>query len=82
MCILFAVTCYFRNLDPVFRKAGLQIDIDNRKRVDLIIHEMVGVNYKDCCKTWKAVKELLEDEDAFIARLREECMARNIYLDY
>ena len=82
MRILLAVTCYFRNLDPVFKRAGLQIDIDNRKRVDLIIHEMVGVKYKDCSQTWKAVKELLKDEDAFIARLRTECMAHNIYLDY
>ena len=82
MYILFAMTCYFRHLDPVFKKAGLQIDIDNRKRVDLIIHEMVGVNYKDCTKTWNAVKELMEDEDTFVARLREECKARNIYLDY
>lgn len=76
------MTCYFRHLDPVFRKAGLQIDIDNRKRVDMIIHDMVGVKYKDCSQTWAAVKELLEDEDAFVERLRAECQARNIYLDY
>jgi hypothetical protein len=77
------MTCYFRHLDPVFRRAGLQIDIDNRKRVDMIIHEMVGVNYKDCTKTWAAIKELLmKDEDAFVERLRAECQAKNIYLDY
>jgi len=76
------MTCYFRHLDPVFRKAGLQIDIDNRKRVDMIIHEMVGVNYKDCSKTWAALKEMLQDEDVFVERLRVECRAHNIYLDY
>ncbi|KAF5058205.1 hypothetical protein DSECCO2_348970 [anaerobic digester metagenome] len=76
------MTCYFRHLDPVFRRAGLQIDIDNRKRVDMIIHEMVGVKYKDCTQTWAAVKELLKDEDAFVERLRAECQAHNIYLDY
>jgi hypothetical protein len=76
------MTCYFRHLDHVFKKAGLQIDIDNRKRVDLIIHEMAGVDYKDCTETWKAVKELLEDEESFVQRLREECLARNIYLEY
>jgi len=76
------MTCYFRHLDKVFKKAGLQIDIDNRKRVDIIIHRMVGVEYKDCTQTWKAVKELLTDEDAFVQRLREECQASNIYLDY
>ncbi len=76
------MTCYFRHLDPVFRRAGLQIDIDNRKRVDMIIHEMVGVKYKDCSHTWAAVKEMLKDEDAFVERLRAECQAHNIYLDY
>jgi hypothetical protein len=48
----------------------------------MIIHEMAGVDYKDCTKTWKAVQELLRDEDAFIERLRTECQARNIYLEY
>lgn len=76
------MTCYFRHLDPVFRRAGLQIDIDNRKRVDMIIHEMVGVKYKDCSQTWAAVKEMLQDEDAFVERLRAECQVHNIYLDY
>ncbi|HRR66488.1 MAG TPA: hypothetical protein P5063_02450 [Methanomassiliicoccales archaeon] len=76
------MTCYFRHLEHVFERAGLQIDIDNRKRVDMIIHEMAGVDYKDCAKTWKAVQELLKDEDAFIERLRTECQARNIYLEY
>lgn len=76
------MTCYFRHLEPVFRRAGLQIDIDNRKRVDMIIHEMAGVKYKDCMQTWAAVKELLMDEDAFVERLRAECQAHNIYLDY
>ena len=76
------MTCYFRHLDPVFRRAGLQIDIDNRKRVDMIIHEMVGVKYKDCSQTWAAVKEMLQDEDAFVERLRAECQAYNVYLDY
>jgi len=76
------MTCYFRHLDPLFKRAGLQIGIDNRKRVDMIIHEMVGVQYKDCTRTWAAVKEMMQDEDAFVERLRAECIAHNIYLDY
>ncbi|HIH76580.1 MAG TPA: hypothetical protein HA343_04625 [Methanomassiliicoccales archaeon] len=76
------MTCYFRHLDPVFRRGGLQIDIDNRKRVDMIIHEMAGVQYKDCTRTWAVVKKMLQDEDAFVERLRAECLAHNIYLDY
>jgi len=76
------MTCYFRHLDTVFKRAGLIIDVDNRKRVDLIIHEMVGVKYKDCTETWKALKSLLEDEEAFAQRLREACIAQNIYLEF
>ncbi len=76
------MTCYFRHLDKVFKKAGLQIDVDNRKRVDLILHEMAGIEYKDCVQTWKAIKNLIQDEDVFIERLRQECMARNIDLEY
>jgi hypothetical protein len=76
------MTCYFRYLDPIFKKAGLQIDVDNRKRVDLIIHDMVGVRYKDCTKTLKAVQIMLEDEDTFVQLLRDACQARNIYLEY
>jgi hypothetical protein len=30
----------------------------------------------------KALKPLLEDEEAFVQRLRVECQARNIYLEY
>jgi hypothetical protein len=76
------MTCYFRHLEQVFQKAGLVIDVDNRKRVDIIIHEMVGVDYKDCIRVNKALKDLLQDEEAFVQRLRVECQARNIYLDY
>ncbi|MCG7840624.1 MAG: hypothetical protein MIO87_01805 [Methanomassiliicoccales archaeon] len=76
------MTCYFRHLDTVFKRAGLIIDVDNRKRVDLIIHEMVGVQYKDCTDTWIAIKELLEDEEGFTQRLREACQAQNIYLEF
>ncbi len=76
------MTCYFRHLEHVFAKAGLQIDIDNRKRVDMILHDMAGVQYKDCSRTWAALKELLADEDAFVQRLRAECQTHNIFLDY
>ncbi|HUT27482.1 MAG TPA: hypothetical protein VMW85_05500 [Methanomassiliicoccales archaeon] len=76
------MTCYFRHLDAVFKRAGLTIDVDNRKRVDLIIHDMVGIEYKNCTETWKALKVLLEDEEGFTQRLREACLAQNIYLEY
>jgi hypothetical protein len=76
------MTCYFRHLAQVFQKAGLVVDVDNRKRVDIIIHEMAGIEYKDCTKIMAALDEKFETEDAFVQRLRAECLARNIYLEY
>jgi len=67
------VTCYFRHkqMKDVFEKAGIEVTKENRKEIDRVIHAIVGVEYKNCSSTWKAVKEhLAEDEDAFIERLR------------
>ena len=34
-------------------------------------HDFVGVDYKDCSKTWKEVKKkLVEDRDGFTASLK------------
>lgn len=76
------MSCYFRHLEETFKKAGLTIDADNRKVVDIIIHEMVGTHYKDCPTTWKQIEEKFETEESFIERLRMECQARNIFLEY
>ena len=43
---------------------------ENRKDVDRVIHSIVGVEYKSCPDTWRAVKvKLAEDEEAFIQEL-------------
>jgi hypothetical protein len=66
------MTCYFRHLKEHFDKAGLEITKANRKKVDQIIHEIVGIKYKNCSETWRAVKErLAEDETAFINELKQ-----------
>lgn len=67
------MTCYFRHLSKTFEKAGMQITADNKKAVDRIIHNIVGVNYKNCSETWKRVKDRIsEDETGFISTLREK----------
>ncbi len=66
------VTCYFRHkqMKDVFERAGVEITKENRKEVDRVVHSIVGVEYKSCSDTWKAVKErLAEDEDRFIQEL-------------
>jgi hypothetical protein len=56
----------------IFDKSGVEVTKENRKEIDRIIHSIVGVEYKNCSATWKAVKEKLdEDEDDFIENLKK-----------
>ncbi len=65
------MTCYFRHLNEVFRKAGITITKENRQEIDKAIHNIVGVEYKSCPAAWKEVKKrLAEDEDAFVSALK------------
>jgi len=67
------MTCYFRHkqMKDVFERAGVEITKENRKEVDRLIHSIVGVEYKSCPDTWRAVKsKLAENEEAFIQELR------------
>lgn len=67
------MTCYFRHLKQVFEKAGIQVTPTNKKEIDRVVHNIVGVNYKNCSDTWRQVKKLiLEDEANFASMLKEE----------
>jgi len=67
-----AVTCYFRHLKRFFEKAGIEVTPENKKELDIVIHEIVGVNYKNCPDAWKQVKSLiLEDEATFVSKLKD-----------
>ena len=51
---------------------GVNVSNDNKREIDRIIHAIVGVEYKNCSATCKAVKaKLLEDEDGFLEKLKE-----------
>jgi molecular chaperone GrpE (heat shock protein) len=66
------MTCYFRHLKQVFEKAGIEVTPANRQEIDKIIHNIVGVTYKNCPATWKQVKQLiLEDEANFASLLKD-----------
>ena len=66
------MTCYFRHLKDVFDKAGVEVTNENKRDLDRAIHAHMGVEYKDCSSTWRAVKaSLAEDEEAFLGVLRE-----------
>lgn len=64
------MTCYFRHMKDVFSRAGIEVTKENKKALDRAIHSYVGVEYKDCSSSWKEVKKLAEDEEAFIAMLK------------
>jgi len=67
------VTCYFRHLKDVFKKAGIEAKHDNRAELDRLIHEVVGVKYQNCPVVWRQIKiRLAQDEAGFISKLREE----------
>jgi hypothetical protein len=66
------MSCYFRHIKGLFQEAGLTISPENKKDVDLAIHKMVGVEYKDCSTTWRRLKEKFLANDKGRKRLVQE----------
>lgn len=65
------MTCYFRHLSRFFQKAGIEITRENKSIVDRAIHNIAGVPYKDCSRTWKEVKRMIvKNEEEFISKLQ------------
>jgi predicted Fe-Mo cluster-binding NifX family protein len=65
------LTCYFRHLKQVFEKAGIEVTKENKRDVDKAIHQIVGVEYKNCPAAWKELKRrLAEDEKRFVSELQ------------
>ena len=66
------MTCYFRHLGEVFKKAGIEVTSENRQKIDQVIHDLVNGKYKNCPAAWKEVKKhLAEDESGFALKLKE-----------
>jgi len=66
------VTCYFRHLQQVFEKAGIEATSENKREIDRLIHGIVGVDYKNCPAAWREVKKrIAEDEEGFVSKLKE-----------
>ncbi|MCW4046739.1 MAG: hypothetical protein NWE99_04145 [Candidatus Bathyarchaeota archaeon] len=71
------MTGYFRHIGEVLKKAGIQVTPENRREIDKIIHEVVGVEYKNCPATWRAVKSrLAQDEACFVSALKAAWISR------
>lgn len=69
---MVCLTCYFRHLRDVFKKAGIEVTKDNKREVDRLVHGIIGIEYKNCPATWKEVKKrLVENEEGFVSKLRD-----------
>jgi ribosomal protein L17 len=67
------LTCYFRHLQAVFEKAGIEVTKENKQELDKLIHKIVSVKYKDCPNTGREVKRrIAADEEGFIAELKKQ----------
>jgi hypothetical protein len=65
------MTCYFRHLKPIFEKAEISITNENKKHIDKKIHQIVGIEYKNCSATWKEIKKrITEDKENFVNILK------------
>jgi len=62
-------------MKDIFTEADIEITSTNKKKVDQIIHQVVGVGYKKCPETWSKVKELIE-VDASRAEFVEQLKSR------
>jgi len=66
------VTCYFRHIQHVFKKAGIEVTKENKREIDRAIHNIVGVEYKNCPAAWREVKKrMADDEESFVSKLKE-----------
>ncbi len=69
------MSCYFRHLKNILAEADVEVTPGNRKKIDRAIHELVGVEYKDCPAAWKALKQqIIGDEQKrrdFVKKLRQ-----------
>lgn len=66
------MTCYFRRIQDIFNKAGIEVTSENKREFDRVVHGIVGVEYKNCSAAWKEVKRrIAEDEDGFVSELKE-----------
>ncbi len=59
------MTCYFRHLKDILEEADFEVTPQNRKQIDLAIHDFVGLTHEeDCPVVWKRLKQdVLPDEE-------------------
>jgi hypothetical protein len=67
------MSCYLRHLRAELQQVGINLDEDDRKKLDQAIHRAAGVGYKDCPKTWNEVKkQMTMDKKSFMVKVKKE----------
>ena len=67
------MTCYFRHLKEFFTENEITITKENKKEIDRVIHDIVGVEYKNCSATWKEIKKrIMDNKEDFIFELKKK----------
>jgi hypothetical protein len=68
------MSCYFRRLKEIFAEAGVEVNSSNKKRIDRVIHQTLGIGYQDCPTAWRRLKqEILADPQkrrGFVSKLK------------
>jgi len=74
--VVSEMTCYFRHITRLLEEIGVEVTKENKRDIDRQIHELLGVDYKDCSTTWKAVKQrIAEDEQGFVSSIKKTLSA-------
>ncbi len=59
-------------MNSIFEQLGIEVTPVNKGELDQKIHKFVGVEYKNCSATWKAIKDRkASNEEKFLADLRK-----------
>ncbi len=64
---------YFSNsrMIELFEELGVELTKENKKEINMILHEMLSVDYKNDPATWKMIRQKLKyDSDGFKKRLK------------
>jgi len=57
------MSCYFRHMDEIFKELNIEVTKENKKDIDIALHKITRVEYKNCPDAWKRVKEIVRGSD-------------------
>jgi hypothetical protein len=57
------MSCYSRHVKNILNEADVAVAVSNKKQIDKVYHEMVGVTHKDCPTTWIMLKQSVISDD-------------------